>query len=76
MREHVVHLAGDPGPLLAAGLGDPQLLLGLGPRGAWRSVQSSSRREPMYMPQPIIAAVTTTLMTTETQTGSWRSNGV
>ena len=28
--EHVVHLAGDPGPLVAARLCDPQLLLGLG----------------------------------------------
>ena len=32
--EHVVHLPRDPGPLVGAGLRDPELLLGLGALGA------------------------------------------
>jgi hypothetical protein len=35
----------------------------------------SSRRDPMYMPQPIMAALTTTLITIETQMGSVSSKG-
>ena len=31
VRQHVVHLPGDPGPFQLPGLRDPQLLLGLGP---------------------------------------------
>ena len=62
MGEHVVHLARDPGALVRAGLLDSQLLLGLAPRSARsRSVHSSSRREPMYMPQPSIAMVNAAL---------------
>ena len=34
VREHVVHLARDPRPLVLARLLDPQLLLGLGALGA------------------------------------------
>ena len=34
----------------------------------WRRVQISSRREPRYMPQPIMALLVTRLMTTEIQT--------
>jgi len=33
VREHVVHLAGDPGALVGAGLGYPHGLLPLGPVG-------------------------------------------
>jgi len=33
VSEHVVHLSGDPGPLVRPRLGDPELLLGLGALG-------------------------------------------
>jgi hypothetical protein len=55
VREHVVHLAGDPLRSEVRAWRAQALLLGL--RDLVRSVQSSSRREPMYMPQPRIATV-------------------
>ena len=67
--EDVVHLARDPGAFLGPGLVDAQLLLGLGALGAVRSVQTSSRREPMYMPQPMHAVVNAMLKPKLSQTG-------
>ena len=50
MRQHVVHLLRDPGPLAEPGLLGPQLPLRLGPLGPVPQGASRSRLAPTYAP--------------------------